>query len=60
MTQTELLDYTTAGGGHASLKGVGQAMRREEQNIQETNRPVIQRQELLSLPGKSVKDVPTD
>lgn len=43
MTQTELLDYTTVGGGHASLKGVGQAMRREEQNIQETNRLVIQK-----------------
>lgn len=28
MTQADLLDYTTAGGGHASLKGVGQAIRK--------------------------------
>ena len=60
MTQTDILDYTTAGGGYASLRGVGQAIRREEQNIQETNRLVIQRQEFLSLPRKSIKDVPTD
>lgn len=26
MTPTGLLDYTTAGGGHASLKGIGQAI----------------------------------
>lgn len=28
MTLADLLDYTTAGGGHASLKGVGQAIRK--------------------------------
>lgn len=41
VTLADLLDYTTAGGGHASLKGVGQAIRKEEQNMQNPTEIVV-------------------